>query len=78
MDAHDREYRAAIDGMAETYGQPPEVEHAIGDSVNFTPDGEPGSVTLRGTVSGISNEGIYLIETETRAYLVKPEAVKPW
>lgn len=78
MDAHDREYQGAIDGMAETYGQPPVLEHAIGDSVNFTPDGEPISVAIRGTVAGISQDGSYLIETDARAYVVKPDAVKPW
>lgn len=49
-DAHDREYRGAVEGMAETYGH---QAHAIGDYVVFRmPDG----LTHRGTIVRVLND----------------------
>lgn len=51
-DAHDREYRGAVEGMAETYGP---QSHAIGDYIAFRmPDG----LTYRGTIVRVLNDAI--------------------
>lgn len=39
MDAHDSEYKAAVSGMADTYGRSPSLP-AVGDWVNGTSAGK--------------------------------------
>lgn len=72
MDAHDPEYLAAADGMAETYGQPP-ADHtaAVGDMVWFKLADWNYPKSAR--VIEITTLGAYVVENDTgHRYMVWP------
>ena len=72
MDAHEREYEAAVNGMADLYGQPPSVEPhplpSVGDWVN----GIAGGKRFSGYVQQVE-PGRIVVETDRSWVVVSPE-----
>jgi hypothetical protein len=61
MDAHENEYAAAADGMADVYGRSP-AEHAVGDRLWFRlPDWE---YARPGCVVEVSAAGLYVLKDD--------------
>lgn len=88
MDAHDREYLAAAEGMADLYGRAMEPEPAaglddiygrtvrVGDSLTWARVGWPAGLTMTSRVIAIDG-GRYVVDEDGIQHYVTPAEVMP-
>jgi hypothetical protein len=87
MDSHEREYAAAVIGMADIYGSPAQPIgtrcvagrvvnlYAVGDAVMFT--GIDGTARM-GRIEEAANDDLYVIGTEEGRVVVHADAIYPF
>lgn len=84
---HDREYHAAVEGMAEVYGRPTKAEPAgladcygrmvrVGDSLIWARAGWPAGLTITSRVVAIEGER-YVVNEDGIQHYVTPAEVMP-
>lgn len=84
---HEREYQAAVEGMAEVYGRPTEAEPAgladcygrmvrVGDSLIWARAGWPAGLTITSRVVAIEGER-YVVNEDGIQHYVTPAEVMP-
>lgn len=73
MDAHEREYAAAVSGMADTYGR----IHKIGDRVTWRSSDWPDGVSMTGEITAIDGPRFVILD-DLVEYRVEPSEILPF
>ena len=87
MDAHQREYLAAAEGMADLYGRSLEPEpagladeygrvHRVGETLTWARAGWPAGLSLTSPITAIE-AGRFVVNEDGQTYYVEPTEVMP-